>query len=155
MEKTEWEMPADVAAVRSEIEAWRANRKKRAPVPSSIWSAATALAQRYSVYRISQALRLNYGGLKRRLVGLSGETTKSSTGDDENVAGRKFVELSGVGTMAAVPQQAASIVAGNRAGDYVEVEVSDGSGARMTVRVTNDSQVDLTGLVGTFWSRHQ
>ena len=68
MRKTEWEMPADVAAVYLEIEEWRTKRTKRTAIPIGIWSSAVELANRYNVYRISRALRLNYEALKRRLA---------------------------------------------------------------------------------------
>ena len=97
MQQSVWAMPPDVAAVHSEIEEWRSKRTKRTAIPSEIWSSAVELAGRYNVYRISQALRLNYQALKRRLAESSSKPGTLSARNSESDSGCEFVELSGVG----------------------------------------------------------
>lgn len=154
MKKTQWKMPSDVLAVHSEIEAWRSNRKKRTPIPSEIWSAAVGLAERYSVHRISRALRLNYRALKRRLIDSSEASTKLSKPNTEEGSRCEFIELSGVDMMASAGGAGSSIIAGSRDDDHVrmEIELFDRAGGRMTVRVSDGSRVNLPDLVSSFWS---
>lgn len=155
MKKRHWEIPSDVTAVYSEITEWRSNRKKRTPVPSEIWSAATGLAQRYGVYRISQTLRLNYGALKRRVVDSMGEASPLTCGNAAAASRCEFIELTGDGMMAgAQPHNTAADPVSRGGGPFqMEIEVSDGAGSRMTVRMLDGSRVDLTDLVSTFWKR--
>jgi hypothetical protein len=155
MRESQWEMPSDVLSVHTRIEAWRTKREKRTPVPSEIWSAAVALAQRYGVYRISQALRLNYGGLKRRLDDRKETVTKLTNDNAKESSHCKFIELSGEGMMAAARRDGADIVTKGVSGEpaRMEIEISDGTGARMTIRVSEGSEVALRNLVNSFWSR--
>lgn len=156
MAKKDWAMPSDVSAVHAEIEVWREKRQKRGPVPSSIWLAATALAKRYNVYRISQALRLNYGALKRRLLEPSDELEALSKDNIVSGGHCEFVELSGVGPLGV--RKAENVanetkVFGDTGPFGMEIEVSDNSGSRMTVRVMENSVVDIPTMLSAFWGR--
>ena len=152
MEKSAWEMPPDVAAVHSEIEEWRTNRSKRTAIPSGIWSSAVELASRYNVYRISRALRLNYEALKRRLAESSYKTNPLSPRKSESDSRCEFIELSGVGMMSTSSGHGATPGDESGSGFGVEIEMSDSSGSRMTVRLSG-GRVDLPELVGSFWRR--
>jgi hypothetical protein len=155
MKKSQWEMPSDVLAVHSEIEAWRSNREKRTPIPTEIWSSAVGLAERYSVHRISRALGLNYRALKHRLIDSSEASTKLSKANTEEASRCEFIELSGVGMMTSTGGADGAIVARSRDDDHVrmEIELCDRAGGRMTVRVSDGSRVNLPDLVSSFWSR--
>lgn len=157
MKKSQWKIPEDVLKVRAEIASWRANRKKRGPVPETIWSSAVILAERYSVYRISHAFRLNYGSLKHRLLDSSKAPIQSSGSTVVDSSGCHFIEITGAGMMSDASTQ--SITSRSDSGGVdsfaMEVEVGDGTGAQMTVRVSHGSGGDLLGLVGSFWSRGQ
>jgi hypothetical protein len=156
MAKESWRMPSDVLAVHTEIEFWRKKRQKRGAIPSTIWFAASALAKRYGVYRISQALRLNYGALKQRLEKVSSEgewSSNSNSGTDERC---EFVELTGVGAMNVPSEEKVSektMGSGSAGVSGMEIEVSDRRGCRMTVRVMEDKGVDIPKLISTFWSQ--
>jgi hypothetical protein len=52
-------------AVSDAFDEWRRSRKKRAPIPQSLWREAIALSSFYSTYRIARVLRLDYAKLKR------------------------------------------------------------------------------------------
>ena len=158
MGKAQWKVPAEVDAVRVEIEAWRSSREKRGPIPSAFWTAAAALARRYSVYRISQALRLNYGVLKRRMKGLSVDASQPCLDSDSPGAGRGFIEVTGVEVVRAEPSADTSVapqpvVDSASVPNELSIEVLDESGARMTVRISDGSGVDVGALVGSFWQR--
>lgn len=59
--------PASLEEVRALFEHWRQNRKKRGPLPESLWEAAASLYPSYSLYRIAKTLHLNHTKLKHTL----------------------------------------------------------------------------------------
>src|SRR5215203_5050928 len=56
-----------IAQLQRELEEYRRMRRRRAKLPESIWEAAAELARKHGVYAVTQALRLDYMGLKKRL----------------------------------------------------------------------------------------
>ncbi|MFO0363668.1 MAG: hypothetical protein ACK55F_03135, partial [Acidobacteriota bacterium] len=58
---------APIVQMQRELEEYRRSRPKLAKLPESIWEAATALARQHGLYAVTQALRLDYMGLKKRL----------------------------------------------------------------------------------------
>jgi hypothetical protein len=156
MRKAEWEMPPDVAAVHSEIEEWRSKRTKRTAMPTEIWSSAVELAGRYNAYRISRALRLNYEALKRRLSETTRKSDALSTSDSKPISRCEFVEVSGVGMMSTSSGHGVAASGDKRgSGLGLEIEMSDATGSRMTVRMSEGCRVDLQNLVSSFWSHSQ
>ena len=154
MEMQRWEMPSEVLAVHREIETWRNSRDKRGRIPSSIWLAASVLARRYSVHRIAQALHLNYGALKRRLLESSNTDEATGPSQEPNESqGIKFVELTGVNRITESRTTAAR--GGKGKGFQLEIEVSDGHGSQMTVRVLESAGVDVSQIVREFCGRSQ
>jgi hypothetical protein len=62
------EPPVELGALAQRLEAYRRNREGRGPLPEPLWTEAARLAQEgYGVWRVQQALRLSYYGLKQRL----------------------------------------------------------------------------------------
>ena len=58
--------------LREKLFKWRKiKRYHREPVPKDIWKDATELAKKYSIYKVSKALSLNYVNLKTRVMGPS------------------------------------------------------------------------------------
>ena len=102
-------------------------------MPEELWSEATVLAQSEGAYAIARALRIGFGGLKRRLgyCAIAGEPLPSAA----------FVELTGAQILG--PQVSPGPV----------VELSDNSGIRLTVRLTKDSEIDVARLVAAFRNR--
>jgi hypothetical protein len=49
------------------FEEFRATQPKRSRFPEALWAAAAELAKRYDVNRTAQALRLEYGRLRKRV----------------------------------------------------------------------------------------
>jgi hypothetical protein len=58
---------APIVQMQRELEENRRSRPRRAKLPESIREAATALARQHGLYAVTQALRLDYMGLKKRL----------------------------------------------------------------------------------------
>ena len=56
-----------IAKLQRDLEEHRRSQPRRAKLPESIWEAATALARQHGLYAVTQALRLDYMGLKKRL----------------------------------------------------------------------------------------
>jgi hypothetical protein len=53
---------------RRRIAHWRDTRTHRgAPMPAALWATAVALARRHGLYRTARTLRVDYGGLQKRL----------------------------------------------------------------------------------------
>lgn len=65
--KDEQQQPITITDVRERFEQWRQTRKKRTAIPEDLWTAAIALSEWHSAYKISKALRLNYTELRKRI----------------------------------------------------------------------------------------
>jgi len=59
------EIPAGMQRVCRRFERWREGRKARLPIPEALWAAAAEAAREHGVFRVSKALHLEYGKLKR------------------------------------------------------------------------------------------
>lgn len=59
--------PDDLEQLRRRFEEFRATQPKRSRFPEGLWAAAAELAKRYGVNRTAQVLRLEYGGLRKRV----------------------------------------------------------------------------------------
>lgn len=60
-------VPDDLEQLRRRFEEFRATQPKRSRFPEALWAAAAELAKRYGVNRTAQVLRLEYGGLRKRV----------------------------------------------------------------------------------------
>ena len=56
----------DLAAVREELDRWRAARSPRQPIPDELWARAVALLEHHSPTAICRELRLNSSRLRER-----------------------------------------------------------------------------------------
>jgi hypothetical protein len=124
-----------VRRVRAQIEKWRQTRKKRSPMPEPLWDAAVELAQSDGVHPIARALRLNYQTLKCR-VAIASSATRPGTG-----APRGFVELSS--PLPIAPLSPSGPV----------LELSDGNGAKLTIRLPAERELDVDRLAKAFLHR--
>jgi hypothetical protein len=127
---------ARVRQARAGIEKWRKTRKKRSPMPEPLWAAAVELAQSEGVYPIARALRVNYQSLQCR-VAMASSGTSPGAG-----APRGFVELSSPLPMAPPPLPAGPVL-----------ELSDGNGAALTIRLPSASELDVERLARAFLHR--
>ena len=61
------DIPKDIQKVRQRLERWRGAHTGPLPIPEGSWAAAVELAREHGVFHTAQALRLEYGKLKRLL----------------------------------------------------------------------------------------
>lgn len=120
-----------VEPLRCQLEAWRQNRKQGEHIPESLWDAAIELAADFGVGRLSRALGVGYYALKERA---QASRHRGRSGNQPAA----FIELP-------LPTPSARI-------DYV-VELEDGRGAKMTLRLAPGSGRDVLALAQAFWRR--
>ncbi|HVP44917.1 MAG TPA: hypothetical protein VMS96_15940 [Terriglobales bacterium] len=101
-------------------------------MPLELWTEAARLAQSDGVYPVARALRISFEGLKRRIV----ETGAGATVPSAQPSG--FVELTG-----------AQLLGGPVPRGTV-VELSDGAGTRLAIRLTGGAEIDVASLVAAF-----
>jgi hypothetical protein len=126
-----------VEPVRCQLEGWRRTRKHREHIPESLWQAMSELARGYGVGRVCQALGVGYHALKERVQD-SGKPNRS--GNDQAA----FVELPMPIPMPTSPPPRQS---------ECLVELEDGLGAKMTLRLAPGSGSEVVALVHAFWRR--
>jgi len=125
-----------VTALGARIEAWRRTRPRRGAMPEELWREAAAIAARHGVYRVSQALRLNFENLKMRMVAGTELRTKPTA-----TTSRNFVEVVGIGAVDS-PKTASELV-------HTEIEIASDGGARLRLRHSGGG-LDLPGVVEAF-----
>ena len=117
-----------IEPMQRELEGWRRTRKHRDRIPETLWKSMAQLAGRYGVSRVSQALRVEYPALKRRVHGALPAKAESPR--------PSFVEVK-----MAAPAPLPGCV----------VELEKRSGEKMTLRLAQSAGADLVALVETFW----
>jgi hypothetical protein len=127
--KTDTPFLSKVEPLRSDFERWRQNRKRGEHIPESLWEAAAKLAVTFGVGRVSRALGVGYYALKER--------SQDGCQPSRNQAAA-FIELP-------LPTPTARI-------DYL-VELEDGRGAKMTLRLAPGSGNEVLALAQAFWRR--
>ena len=120
---------AGVVELRGRLESWRQKRDSRS-MPEELWRSAAELAESEGVSAVARALGLNYGKLKRQMEG------RRRGGAGRPRAHPLFVELASGRTAA-------------ERGCVVEME--DGQGWRMRIRVDERSPVELAAFGGALW----
>jgi len=121
----------DLNRLQHQLSAWRQKQSGRARLPESVWSAATDLARTQGPSLVARTLRLDYYTLRQRLAGTSLHQTTPPI----------FMEMKGEPRPGVDP-------------DESSVELSDGTGARMTLRVRRDLAT-LVALAQSFWRRRR
>jgi hypothetical protein len=105
-------------------------------MPEPLWAAAVELARSDGIYAIARALQLNYQSLQCR-VAIASRATRPAAG-----APRGFVELN-----SATPMVPASSPVGP------VLELSNGHGATLTIRLPAEGALDVAGLAEAFLGR--
>ena len=113
--------------LRGRIKRWRCTRAKRSPMPAELWTAAADLARGLGPYRVARELRIGYESLKDRL---------GADGARGREAGAAFVAVDGAALFAPTP-----------AAERGEVEVSDGRGLTVVIRLGAGQVVDVAAVV--------
>ena len=128
-------LAADVEGLRRRIDDWRRTRTRRSPMPGQLWEGAVALARAHGVYPMARALGVNYDSLKRRVV------TETSGRRRADGAAASFVELR-PSVPFDLPKPAAAVV-----------ELSNRSGDKLAIHLSEASDIDVMRLAAAFWIR--
>ena len=122
---------AAIAQVAPALAAWRERRTHRQPIPEALWRKMALLARRYGLSPVAQALRVNYNGLKRRLMAAS----PGSAGAVDGPA-PAFIELPATGW--------------SNSPQWV-IELEDRSGCKLTLRLPTSERAGALALVQGLW----
>ena len=127
------DFPAALSRAQRKIEQWRQRHRPRARIPEELWREAAELACAYGMNRTAKALRLDYYSLKKRVAAAarSGKRLAAAAGSGERAAA--FVEILPGGMPAPRPE--------------CTIEVEDGSGAKMRIRLQGGDLPDVTALI--------
>ena len=113
---------AGVAVLRERISRYRQGRPPRAHLPELLWAEAAAWAEKLGIDAAARALGVSYEALRRKTAG-----KKRSEG---------FVEFSGAQLLEAT-------IGG-------VVELSDATGARLTIKLGGVQALDVAAVVAAF-----
>lgn len=127
------ELLAAIEPLRGRVSQWRGSRAVNEHMPEPLWEEATALAKTYGVGAVQGILRIDYRGLKRRALGLP---TRPKPAVAKAASG--FVELPPL--VGAAPR---------RAEHWVELE--DGTGRKLSVKVGAGHLAEVLPLAQAFW----
>jgi hypothetical protein len=127
------EAPRRLARAAERFADWRRSHEPGTRVPESLWAVAVKLATKYGVSQTTVALRLNYGGLKRRLEARAMEARPRRASSPITT----FVELPG--PMLAAP------------GECV-IECENAAGSKLRIHLRGGQAPDLLALSGNFWN---
>ena len=119
-------IPDDLEQLRRRFEEFRSARSGHARLPEALWAAAAELAKRYGVNRTAHALRLEYGGLRKRA-----ENQGQSKAKRKKAEAPSFIEFVAPGAKAVTSFM-------------VEVESAQGTKLRLELKAVATSElVDL------------
>ena len=122
---------SELKQARQQLEVWRKTRQHGERIPERLWTSLVALARVHGVSPVAQALRLDYYGLKRRV--LESEPLRRP----RRKAIAPFVELPLIGPTPISPR--------------CTVELAQNTGATLTIRWEGQAAVDVIGLAESFW----
>jgi hypothetical protein len=138
--------PVELKGLHRRIKAWRQTRPGTRPMPEELWKEASGFARKLGICRVSRALRVNYGGLKRRLRASDSPRVVSRTSvRAASVSHPDFIELSGAPPFAALSEASGTSDA------VVEVVAADG--ARLTIRMKGATNSNVAAWVSAFRGR--
>jgi hypothetical protein len=117
-------IPEALAPLQQQFQQFRATHPPRSKLPDEFWASAAGLAKEHGLYTVAHALRLDYVGLKKRVVGSARRRRKP--------AQPRFVEL---------------IAAGPPKLDECVIEFESARGAKMRIQWKAAAPPDWTGLL--------
>jgi hypothetical protein len=124
-------IPDDLEHLRRRFEDFRNTQPRRSRFPEALWAAAAELAKRYGVNRTAHILRLEYGGLRKRV-------------GDEGVKGKR--------KMTPPPSFLEFVAAGAKAVTNCTVEVESSQGGKLRLELKGVATTELADLIRAFVS---
>ncbi len=144
-----------IEELRRRVEEWRRTRVRRTRVPAELWVDAIWLAKRLGAYRTARAVGLPYESLKGqvRAAGAAHVTSKADLGGGTTAAagaaGKRanarsdervgFVEIGQIRVAGHPPDVCGTVI-----------EIADGEGRRLTLRLGAGMAVDVAGILAAF-----
>jgi hypothetical protein len=114
--------------VQYRFERWRKTRKRRSPIPATLWTSAVELAREHGLHQTARALRLNYYSLKERFSAVEDPPCRSPKK-------ATFVELLPPGSSLSA----------------CTIEMENAQGGKMKIHVQGLGSPDLAVLSDSFW----
>ncbi len=136
MPRPRTELPHEVQTLAKRLEFYRNSPHRPRRLPESFWTQAAGLARQHGAGLVQQALRLNYGDLKRRME--VSPSPKSAPVHPSAPHSPAFVELG----LSALSTQA---------GAGTTLELQDQSGRKLTIRLCGGSSGDLAAVARAVW----
>ena len=121
-------IPAPIAQLQRQLDQFRSAQPRRTKLPDSLWQTAVELARQHGVYSVAHPLRLDYMGLKKRLLGAQSAQWKRA----KKPAQPAFVEL--------MAPQAAKV-------DEWVIEFESSRGSKMRIQSPVTVPLDWTALL--------
>lgn len=126
-------IPDDLEQLRRRFEEFRNTQPRRSRFPEALWAAAAKLGKRYGVNRTAHILRLEYGGLRKRV-----ENEGRPKGRRKMAAPPSFLEL---------------VAPGAKPVTNCTVEVESGQGGKLRLELKAVATTELAELIRAFVSR--
>jgi hypothetical protein len=117
-------IPEPITELQQQLAQFRSANRPRTKLPETLWQSAVVLAKQYGLWQTAKPLRLDYMGLKKRLLGSEEPKRKS--------AQPAFIEL-------IAPRQAIL--------DEYEIEFESSQGEKMRVRWKAAAAPDWASLL--------
>jgi hypothetical protein len=126
-------IPEDLEQLQRRFEEFRATQPKRSRFPETLWAGAAELARRYGVNRTAPALRLEYGGLRKRVENQARPRAKSKKKEPAS-----FLEF---------------IAPGAKPVNNCTVEVESAHGGKLRLELKAIATTELVDLIRAFVSQ--
>lgn len=127
------ELKARIEPLRQQVESWRQNKASNERMPEPLWEAAIALAKVYGISPVQRILRIDYRGLERRALGVVKPPAKARA--PVPPARQQFIELASLN-----PRRAEHLV-----------ELEDGTGRKLSLKVAAGHLAEVLPLAQAFW----
>ncbi len=140
------DIPHDMQKVYRRFERWRSAHTGRLPIPTRLWSAAVELAREHGVSPTSQALRLEYGKLKRLL--------ESASPVPKRLAKRRVAKARAAGlrrTRSNAPPAFLELMTSSAVGLAECLIELQGRRGKMRIQWKGTTAPDLAGLSRALW----
>ncbi len=119
-----------LAEAKGQFHAWRESRRRGQRIPERLWQVAVDLLSHYTVEQVAGRLALNRGHFEKRLAAQRGGGGERRLEQPTLASG--FVEIGRLGAGYA---------------DGCTIETEDGSGARLTVRLSGGACAQASEIV--------
>ena len=135
-------LPKEVDHLKLRVEEWRRTKTGSSAMPREMWDAAIRLAKTFGVCRISRAVGLDYGWLRKKAAQWEAQPSATPT----------FLELP-TGIVVAEPlcrEPGSDLETGCLLDPGPVIDISTADGARMRIRLEAGKSLGSTGIVAAF-----